>query len=522
MSNAKTPAQGIVLFMVDQLSAKWLEACMQGAADVKNFKRLAERGVTFANAITSNPVCCPARATIATGLTTRQHGVLENGYELDPALPTFMQVLQKAGWRTGAFGKVHLWPHYKALYPEYKPYGFDETCITEDPRGGQYLDWVRREHPDHFETVLGTIWAQMIPEFSRYGRDKEDMAARIRDARQKEVWKCEKYPLSHFGAYVHPFPEQVSQTCWITARGLDFLKSLSADQPFFAQISYVQPHSPFNAPEYCLELVDESRIPEPAPPAWMDDPRAPVVFKRRYHRRASREQEQWGRMVYFADIVHLDRQLGKVLDALAAAGRLDSTHVIFLSDHGEMLGDHSMHGKEDKHYDACIRVPLMIAGPRVAGRSTVCDAMVQLEDVCPTILDIAGLCLPPLPTTGPNAPKQMGYPVLPGRTLLDLGDGEVPDNWRAAAYSGSYNAIWSTDPCDWAQTIRIRNMRYTYYPDGAEQLFDLANDPDEQHNLVDDGDWAEKVNELRFRLMHLIIMQDYPRTRRELFALGVH
>jgi len=74
----------------------------------------------------------PTRATIATGLTTRGHGVLENGYQLDPAIPIFMQALCKGGWRTGAFGKVHFHPHFAGLYPDYRPYGFDVTDIMQD------------------------------------------------------------------------------------------------------------------------------------------------------------------------------------------------------------------------------------------------------------------------------------------------------------------------------------------------------------------------------------------------------
>ena len=84
----------IVFFMVDQLSAKWLERAWAGICPTPNIDRLRARGVTFTNAITSNPLCMPTRATLATGLTTRGHGLLENGYELDPALPTFMRTLQ--------------------------------------------------------------------------------------------------------------------------------------------------------------------------------------------------------------------------------------------------------------------------------------------------------------------------------------------------------------------------------------------------------------------------------------------
>jgi arylsulfatase A-like enzyme len=144
-----TDFSNIILFMLDQLSAKWLEAARAGACPTPNFDRLAARSTTFTNAFASYPVCCPSRATLATGLTCRQHGVTANGYELDPKLPTFMRLLQQNGWRTGCFGKLHLHPHFAGLHPDYTPYGFDVTHITEDPRGGEWLDWIQTEHPKH-------------------------------------------------------------------------------------------------------------------------------------------------------------------------------------------------------------------------------------------------------------------------------------------------------------------------------------------------------------------------------------
>jgi arylsulfatase len=132
MTTRTIESPNIVFFMVDQLSAKWLEAASTGICPTPHIDRLCQRGVTFTNAITSNPVCMPTRATIATGLTTRGHGVLENGYQLDPTIPTFMQALCKGGWRTGAFGKVHFHPHFAGLHPDYRPYGFDVTDIMQD------------------------------------------------------------------------------------------------------------------------------------------------------------------------------------------------------------------------------------------------------------------------------------------------------------------------------------------------------------------------------------------------------
>jgi len=294
----------IVFFMTDQLSAKWLEVASAGVCPTPNIDRLCRNGVRFTNAITSNPVCQPTRATIATGLTTRGHGVLENGYKLDSALPTFMQILKKAGWRTG---------------------------------------------------------------------------------------------------------------------------------------------------------------------------------------------------------------------------QIEKTYIIFLADHGELLFDHGFGGKEERHYDACIRVPLIIAGPDLE-KGLICDEMVQLEDICPTVLEMAKLNPPSMPQMGPYLKVDAeGIPVLPGKSLLPLCRNDLPPNWREAAYSESYNAIWSVSPGDWARTIRTKEFRYTFYANSnGEQLFNLRDDPDEQQNIVANPAYAKVRQELRDRLMELIVMQDYPKTRRELFALGVH
>ena len=351
----------IILFMVDQLSAKWLEYAWEGVCPTPNLDRLKEMGTAFPRCFTSNPVCQPARATIATGLSTRGHGVLENGYQLDPGLSTFMQVLRENGWRTGAFGKVHLKPHFAGLYPDYKPYGFDVTHITEDPRGGEWLDWVGKNHPGHYEAALATIWPTGIPEFAAYGEEKVNLRARIIEVRSSFKWATEEFPQNTQGAYTLPFPEEVSQTCWITMHALEFIKGTPHGKPVFAQVSYVQPHGPKCPPGEYMKYVDTTRIPAPLPPEWVDDPDGPYELKRR--KPVIYKNWRQVRQYYFADIVHLDKQLGRILDAQKERGRLNQTYIIFLADHGEMFGDHGFAGKEEKHYDACIRIPLIIAGP---------------------------------------------------------------------------------------------------------------------------------------------------------------
>jgi len=510
----------ILFFMMDQLSARWLEC---GAAPTPNFDRLRERGVTFTNAITSNPVCMPARATIATGLTTRGHGVLQNGYQLDARLPTFMQLLQRAGWHTGAFGKVHLRPHFAGVRPDYGPYGFDVTHITEDPRAGEWLDWVAEIYPEHYESALATIWAADIPDLRCYGPDGVDLSARIKQIRSRFDWGSDEFPHNDASHYTLPFPEPVSQSAWITAHASHFILRVPTDRPFYAHVSYVQPHSPFCPPARFMERVDPSKIPEPAGAEWIEDPLAPECFGPADGKRGRGAiPEDWRevRRYYFADVAHLDEQLGDVLSELDETGRLHETFVILLSDHGELLMDRGLWGKGEFHYDACLRVPLIIAGPGL-GRGLVRDEIVQLEDVFPTVLEMAGLPLPEPPKMGPYLKHEPARCY--GRSLLPLCRGEEATDWRTAAYAESYNNIDSCSPAHWARTVRTREYRYTMYPGGAgEQLFCLEDDPGEQRNLAGDPGHAEVRARMRDLLLDLVIRQDHPHPPRDLFAHGVH
>jgi arylsulfatase A-like enzyme len=511
----------IVFFMMDQLSAKWLEGEAAQVVPTPNIDRLRRHGTSFQQAFTSNPVCCPARATLATGLTTRGHGVLQNGYELDPALPTFMRALQREGWRTGAFGKVHFHVHYHGVHPDYHPYGFEVVHNTEDPRAGEWLDWVAEAHPAHYKAALATIWATEIPELKAYGEEQVDLSARIREIRRDFEWATPEHPDNTAGTYTLPFPEEVSQTAWITQHALDFIDQTDEDQPLYAHISYVQPHSPFCPPAAYMDRVNAEAIPAPVPPEWVNDPHRPTCFE---DSEGSRTviPDNWRayRHYYFADLAHLDRQLGLVIERLQATGRWDNTYLILLSDHGELLLDHGFTGKAERHYDAGVRVPLIIAGPGIEHGQSV-EAIVQLEDVFPTVMEMVGLPQPRLPIGGVHLKTA---PLAPaGRSLMPWCRGETPQAWRDTAYIESYNNIYDTSPDCWARTVRTAEWRYTLYPGGAgEQLFSLLEDPDETINLVGECGYETIRSEMRDRLLESVILQDHPHTPRSLYALGVH
>jgi arylsulfatase A-like enzyme len=537
----------VILFMVDQLAAKWLEeAHDRTICALPNLSWLRDNGTTFTRAFTSNPVCSPARATIATGLCSRAHGLIMNGYALDPAVPTFMQALQAGGWRTGAFGKLHLRPHFESFAHDYRPYGFDVVHGTEDDRSGEWLDWVKREHPEQYVAALSTAWPD-VPGYAHYGPDGVDLRPDIHAAKERFPHATGRWPESSAWAHPLPFPEELSQSSWITTRALDFIRDTGPDQPLFAHVSYVAPHPPFCPPAEFMDRVERERIPAPVVAEWLHEPESPEYFRKmaRVLNNQSEQTPVWmsglsitrdpdggparqklslghERHCYFADITHLDEQLGRIRRALEAAGRLHDTCLVFTSDHGELLGDHGFWQKQERHYDGGIRVPLIIAGPGLQ-KNLTCAEIVQLEDLCPTILELAEVPIARLRFRNRQSNTDDTCASTSGRSLVELCRGNRPDRWREEAYVESYPYFGPETRGSWARTVRTARWRYTLYPDAnGEQLFDLEADPDEQRNLANAPAHAALRGELRDRLMEQIIGQDSPVPPRDLFMFGIH
>lgn len=241
------------------------------------------------------------------------------------------------------------------MQTDYNQCGFDVVHNTEDPRAGEWLDWVRGEHPEHYGAALATSWTPDVPELKSYGSAGEDLSEAIRAARAKTSRRSDAVPNGDPQHYELPFPEEVSQSEWITAH-----------------VGYVQFHTPYFASRRFFDLVNVDAIPVPIAATWAEDPSAPVCFKsasKFFVPPPSSRREQ--RHCYFADIAHSDCQLGNILDALEEDNALVRTMIFLLSDDGDLLFDYGFPGSEEKHYDACIRIPFMVAGRggRRRGRS---------------------------------------------------------------------------------------------------------------------------------------------------------
>lgn len=506
MSNSKPKT--IVLFMVDQLAAKWLEIAREGIVELPNFDELQAESTTFVNAFSTNPVCSPSRASIATGLSSSVHGVPECGYDLDTKVPTFMQGLQLDGWRTGGFGKLHFLPQIADLAPDYHPYGFDVVQNTEDSRAGLWLDWVRDVHPEHYQAAQSTVWMTMIPELDSYGPDHVDLKTQILTARQK-------YPQSTQEAYELPFPAEVSQTAWITDRACEFIET--ADGNIFAQISYIQPHNPFAPPAEFVDRVNVASIPEPAPADWLQTP-IPYYQQDRYSA-PSYDTQDWRRhrQLYFADLAHLDHELGRVRQSLRKAGRMEDLLFVFTSDHGELLHDHGLLGKWERHYDACIRVPLIVSVG--SGPAQQVESLVEHVDIAPTIYEWSGVQPPTLAKRQRSKISQMAS--LSGHSLLDAARGRMAELSRESVYIQSNNGYTDLNPRGWSRSVRDSRYRYTRHLEGGgEQLFDLKSDPDEQHNLAYEPEAKAILDRMRDALVEGMATDTYPNSPIGLYQVG--
>ena len=208
------------------------------------------------------------------------------------------------------------------------------------------------------------------------------------------------------------------------------------------------------------------------------------------YREMSESYHRWVTAAYWAMIDVIDTQIGRLLDFLEVTGQQrENTIVIFTSDHGEMLGDHGIYLKGPYFYEPAIRVPLIISGPGMLNNGARSDALVELVDLAPTLLDASDL---------------ERYPGMQGQSLLPMLTGEKSlDSHRDDVYCEYYNAMgWHREPA--ANATMVRNERYKLvvsHGTGGGELYDLEDDPKETHNLWEHTDYTDVKLEMQERLI---------------------
>ena len=512
-TSAHTPeekrATNVILVMTDQHRADALSCMGNPIVRTPNFDRLAQRGVTFTQAFCNSPVCMASRGAIHTGRYPRSLRIPSMGI-LPPDEITLAETLRRAGYRTGMFGKLHFLPEgytrnklesdYElmdvtpflapagvlsaatkaaAADPFKTNYGFDEGLPVADCNWGHYWDWLDEVSPEHVRLHAAENWSR--------GRDGVE-------CRSSPPAKRMFAPMAH-DFFDSNIPAELHPSYFIVEKAIEFVRA-NRDRPFFAHVSFVDPHHPFNAPIDFKDMYPPADMP--APPefdrARCYPPDLPEGVANAIDQRAQYPPElfQWALANYYGMISHIDWCLGRLLDELDALHLTDDTLIVFVADHGEYVGDHGMLYKGSLLFDGLMRIPLIVAGAAGAARGSRIDVAVEEIDVYPTVMGLLGMDVH-AGVQGRDLSGMLrgGEQVGAARVVCELDD--LPDPQYVATYA-----------------IRSDEWKLIYFPRARTgMMFHLTEDPGELHNLYFDPGYADVRRELTWDLLdHLYTSKD--------------
>lgn len=437
----------LLLFLMDGVQAAALEAgsgCL-----TPNFDRLRSRGITFRRAHTVTPVCSPARASLMTGLLPHNHGVLEVEHGRDPDQcvlrtdkPHWAQRLQSKGCRTAYFGKWHIersnrlerfgWEVNRCKAAEHHKFlgkGQDGGArLPIDPALSRYV-----EGPPGYNRIL------------HYG--------------VTEVPPAERYPAFTI--------DQATQV-------LDEFRT-DEENPWCACISFSEPNESLVVSRPTFERYDPASLELPA--NLNDDlSDRPNIYRRQQQISEGVTDDEWrmARACYFGRITELDAEFGRLMDHLEAAGQSANTTVIVTADHGRYVGAHGFDAHNFGPFEEIYRIPLIMAGPGIAeGRET--DALVGLQDLCPTLLEITG-------SDPIDVPDSKSFATL----LADPSTHEAEFNRAYGEYHGTrfnlaQRILWEDD------------WKFVFNGFDFDELYHLKDDPHEMTNLAARPEHRERV-----------------------------
>ena len=435
-----------------------------------NIDRLVAEGVAFTHAYCQSPICTPSRASFLTGLYPSTVHINGNGLESFPPHPPLVtKRLADLGYDCGLIGKLHLSSAYQRIEQRqtdaagnicdgYRYWQYSHAPRDDWPQGHDYADWVA----------------------------------------------AQGHSLAELTQSLAGVPAELHQTTWCAAKTIEFIQQAHAG-PWLASVNIYDPHPPFNPPQSYRDQFNPADMPGPSfqeSDLAQQQKLAAVDFQSQAHTpdaldikspvipasplnadwlaqsTGGRRDAQTLQAAYYAMIKLIDDQLGRILDALTESGQRENTVIILMSDHGETLGDHGLIQKGCRFYEGLVRVPMIWSWPGHFQSGLRSNALVELTDIAPTLLELAG-----------QAPPASMH----GRSLLPILTGQrSPHVHRDFVRCEYYNALGLRDA---SHATMYRNARYKlvlYHGHGLGELYDLQADPHEFNNL-----WESPAHQAR-------------------------
>jgi arylsulfatase len=473
----RTP--NILWYCTDQQRYDTIAALGWREAHTPVIDGVVHRGVAFRSAYCQAPICTPSRASFLTGRYPASHHVHRNGNEQFPGGEKLVtRMFANAGWDCGLVGKLHL-AASKGTREQRCDDGYGTYAWSHHPypdiEGNEYTDWLR----------------------DAKGVDPKEAFAALT------------------GSYGPGLPTELHQTTWCSEKSIEFIRR-KRDRPWMLTVNPFAPHPTFHPPREMLErfepsslsypLFRESDIEHQRRFAAIDQQTIEAVDPREAERRAGQKltlsHDQMASIAptgydprllkacYYGEIELVDTQLGRILEALDETGQREDTIVVFMSDHGELLGDHGLLFKGCRFFEGLVHVPLIVSWPRRLLADSVSDALVELVDVAPTLLELAGIEVPYFVQGRSLAP------LLEGRRGLHTHKAVVVSEYNDAMAAGT-TAQGRHDASHGTMSFDGRYKTIMYHGHDVGEIYDLENDPGEFDDL-----WDKRGSEdLRCRLL---------------------
>lgn len=437
--------RNVIFILLDDLRFDGM-GFLQPGLRTPNIDRLAKGGTYFPNTVTTSSLCSPSRATILTGMTARNHGIVDNNNSSEAGLTFFSSYLQQVGYQTAFIGKWHM--------------GND----TDAPRAG-FDKWISFKGQGHYYPTTDLPSAAVAA-------GKVNML----NVDGKEV------------------PQKGYITDELTDYALNWLeKERDARKPFFLYLSHKAVHSdPLPPPRYAhqYDRVD-FKIPASAANTPQNYAGKPMwVYNQRnswhgidFFYNSNMKMTEYLRY-YYATLSAVDDSVGRIMAYLKKNHLEKDTLVIFTSDNGFQIGDHGLIDKRTA-YEPSVRVPMVMYEPGTVPAGTVNAGLIRNLDFAPTFLDLAGV----------PRPAQ-----FEGKSAWPLINGTIKAaDWTAPDFVYEYYWEWSFPMTPGTFAIRRNNMKYIQYYGiyDRDELYDLSRDPDEMHNVINDPAYIDTKVELR-------------------------
>lgn len=514
-----------LFILTDQQRADHLSCMGNNVLKTPNIDAIAARGVRFTRSYVASPICMPNRCSLLTGRMPSAHTVRTNGIPLPLHTTTIADMLRAQGYSTGIVGKMHVqnvsgWP------PEQERPRVAVGHADCPPNLSEARKPIRCDGP--YDQELLARWADRNPHdvtLPYYGFDHVRLVLGHGDQAHGHYGRWLEDRLPNASALTGPdnalpsditapyawrtgIPEELYPTAYVAEKSIEFLQDHTAREgnaPFFLVCSFPDPHHPFTPPGRYWDMYRPADIPVPKSFGGNERPPLPTLDHVRRERDVgtrrldsmfcigvSELEAREATALTYGQISMIDDAVGRIVEKLEALDLIQSTVLVYASDHGEYMGDHQLLTKGPLHYQGLIRVPTIWADPRGECAGAICGALCSSIDIAASILDRAGI----QPFNG-----------LQGRSFLAaISENDSPIHDSLLIEDENQQKLLGFSGHCRVRTIVTEVWRMSIY-DRAEwgELYDLSNDPDEMNNMWNDSKYSDVKAELLEKMVRKMI-----------------